>query len=127
MKEATEVVAEQPKKTKTGTRADAAPKQEKPKASRVAKVTGTETYRILDGVDATKFRGQRQIVVKALQGLGDGAFSIDQIAAKCDGLVSKTPVEASVKYHLNGMITDGQVTKTLVPPAEPEVSQEAAA
>lgn len=119
MKEATTAVtAEQPKKPtiKEGTKpagsvtaVDGAAGEAK--APRVITKTNSR-YRILAGVDASKFRGQRNIVVKALQGLqgeGTGAFTLEQIAAKCDGLQSRTPVEASAKYHLTAMVKNGEV------------------
>jgi len=110
MKEATvteNIVAEKPKskKHKEGT-PDPAVKQAKAVTKAIAK--GSK-YRILDGVDAGKYRGQRSIVVKALQSLGDGFFTLEEIASKCDGLVSKTPVEASAKYHLKGLQEEGAV------------------
>jgi len=136
MKEATEqkvpVVAETPKtngKVKEGTKVattsvDGATAE--PKAPRVPKQTNIR-YSIRAGVDAAKFRGQRQIVVKALQGLqgeGDGKFSLEQIAAKCEGLVSKTPVEASAKYHLDGLAKSGEVVVfTEAPPAPAPVAE----
>jgi hypothetical protein len=129
MKEATEkVVAEEPKKGKTKqgdkpeTAVDGAQKKE-----RTPRTPANVQYRILAGVDAAKFRGQRQIVVKALQSLGDGSFTAEQIAAKCEGLVSKTPVIASATYHLKGLVADKEVEQ-IVPaaPAAAETEDKAA-
>lgn len=118
---ASEVVAEEPK-TKIGDKADtvvdAAAKEKKPRVQK-AKVS---TYRILDGVDVTKFNGQRKQVVTALQKLStdnpDASFSVDEIVASTEGLVSKTPVEASVLYHLKGLAADKHVEVTEPPAAE---------
>lgn len=132
MKESTvveHVVAEKPKsKTKKGTQVEGAAHVEgAEKKVRTPRVSATTSYRILDGVDAAKFRGQRQIVVKALQSLGDGSFTAEQIAEKCEGLVSKTPVVASATYHLKGLVADGQVEAiTAEPAAETAAENEAA-
>jgi hypothetical protein len=126
MKEATEAVAvEKPKsKSKVGTQVEGA----EPTAmkARGPRTTEDSKFRILDGVDAGKFRGQRQIVVKAIQSLGEGHHTIAQIAAKSEGLVSKTPVEASVKYHLNGLVQDGHVEATHPEPVVKEKKEKAA-
>ena len=110
MKEAIEtVVAETPKKIKKGTKVEGAESVEGEVKQRGPRVTDSTTYRLLSGVDETAFRGQRQIVVKALKSLGEGSFTADQIAEKCEGLVSKTPVAASAKYHLKGLAEEGKV------------------
>jgi len=123
-------VEEQPKQ-KTGdkvetekpkaatTTVDAPAKEKKEKAPK-----GTSTYRILDGVDASKFNGQRQCVVKALQKLAgeqgfDKSFTVEEIVKNTEGLVSKTPVEASVTYHLKGLKGNQQVVETVTPVAAP--------
>lgn len=85
-------------------------------------------YRILDGVDASKFAGQRGHVIRSLQKLSathgsDAAFTVEQIVSHVEGLVSRTPIEASVKFHLAGMVKDGQVQQ-IVP--EPVVTEKAA-
>lgn len=115
-----EVIAEEPK-TKVGNKeetttidgATAEPKEKKPRA---AKIKGTERYRILAGVDAQKFAGQRGCVVRSLQKLAseqgeENSFTLAEIVANVEGLQSKTPVEASVAYHLKGMVTDLVVEK----------------
>lgn len=129
MKEATEqIVAEKPKtngKTKEGTKGATTTVDASAKAPRVPKQAGIK-YRIRGGVDPAKFRGQRQIVVRALQGLqgdGNGSFTLEQIAAKCDGLISKTPVEASAKYHLAGLVKNGEVEEVPVAPPTPAPTQ----
>ena len=112
------VEAEAPKKTTVDTNATA----EKPaKEKKEPKAPTTRRYRLLDGVDVKSFKGQRAVVANALQelsaqGVGDGTFTVEQIVAQCgDKLVSKTPLEASAKFHLNGMIKDKQVTVVDVP------------
>ena len=129
MKEATvvdNVVAEKPKATKTKNGDKVEKVEGAVKTPKAPKATTITKYRVLDGVDASKFRGQRQIVVKALQSLGTGFFTVAEIAAKCDGLVSKTPVEASAKYHLNGLVTDKEV-EAIEETVAPAASTEAAA
>ena len=83
-------------------------------------------FRILDGVDSNKFRGQRKLIVVALQKLNvnnestkaDG-FTLEQITAEVEKgeekLISKTPVEASIKFHLNGMLKDKEVDEVNAP------------
>lgn len=131
MKEAVEtVVAEKPKsgKVKEGTKPETAVDGAAVEKKKSVKLASNTKYRILSGVDAAKFRGQRQIVVKALQSLGEGFFTLEQIAAKCDGLISKTPVEASAKYHLGGLVADKEVeTLTEAPAAATETAVEKAA
>ncbi len=127
VEEAVEV--EQPKE-KTGDKSEATTSVDKSeKKERAPRTPKNVKYRILEGVDATKFIGQRGHVIKALQKLaGDDAeayFTAEEIAAATEGLVSRTPVLDSVTYHLKGMAKDGQVV-TLTPPAE-EKKEEAAA
>lgn len=113
MKEATEqIVAEEPKKSKKGTAA-------KTEVEGAAKVKTTRThaprvskdakFRLLHGVDPKEFKNQRGIVLTALAGLGHGHFTVEQVASKTEGLVSKTPVEASTRYHLLALAKDGKV------------------
>lgn len=114
---------EQPK-TKVGDKPETAVDAKEKKIRRTA-VKATSEYRILDGVDASKFAGQRGHVVRSLQKLQaqdpDKHWTLAEIVANTDNLVSKTPVEASVSYHLKGLITDGQVvTKTPEAPAKAE-------
>ncbi len=121
------VVADKPK-TKRGTQTEIgeAPSPAVAKAARKPKYA---TFRIKDGVDPAKFRGQRQIVAKTLKDLGDGFFTVADIAAKQEGLTTTTPIEASIYYHLKGMIEDGEVEGTVAPTAAVNsvVAEEAAA
>lgn len=120
---AQEVASEQPK-TKVGDKVETVV-DGKSKAVRAPKVT---TYRILDGVDAAKFSGQRKAVVLALQKLDamnpGNAYSLEEIVQNVEGLVSKTPVEASVKYHLLGLVKDKQVEGSV--PATPAATEKPA-
>lgn len=128
MKEATTVVAEEPKKVKKVKEGTAEAGAEK--VAKVAKVKTPKSvkYSLISGVDVATFRGQRAIVVKALQSLGEGFFSPEEIAAKCDGLQSKTPVLASATYHLKGLLEDGQVeSQDVTPTAAPAVAETVAA
>ena len=110
---ATEIATEKPKKTKTkvGDKAEATTVVEK--REKAVRTPRNITYRILNGVDVTKFSGQRAAVVRALQKLDSEnsgtPVTVDQIVANVEGLVSKTPVEASVRYHLAGLVKDQQV------------------
>lgn len=139
MKEATEVKApkvkvgtEEPKKAAVKTEGEV--KEAKVRAPRASAET---KYRLLDGVDETKFRGQRQIVIKSLKALGEGEFTAADIApgAEAGGLQSKTPVLASVSYHLKGMVADGQIeainppvpVKEAAKPAETKTEEPVAA
>jgi hypothetical protein len=110
---AAEVAAEAPK-TKIGDKVETAV-DAKEKTPRV-RTPKTAKYRILDGVDVSKFAGQRKQVVIAMQKLDSenpgASYSLDEIVSNVEGLVSKTPVEASVKYHLNGLVNDKQVEAT---------------
>ena len=97
------------------------------KAKRTAIPKDRSTYRILSGVDESKFNGQRQSVVKALQKLAaaegeDKSFSLESIVANVEGLVSKTPIEASVLYHLKGLVANAQVEVTVA--SKPETKKE---
>jgi hypothetical protein len=100
-------------------------KERKPRASKVS----SQTFRILDGVDATKFAGQRGHVIRAMQKLDStnpGAmWTLKDIVDNTEGLVSKTPVEASVSYHLKGLVADGQVVASVI--AAPAPAAEVAA
>ena len=126
----TAVEVEQPKE-KVGDKTEAASKTEidgakKERAPRTPKNT---KYRILDGVDASKFAGQRGHVIRALQGLSqkhgaDAYHTAEEVASATEGLVSRTPVVDSVTYHLKGMAKDGQVA---VFTPEPEKKEEKAA
>lgn len=125
MKEAIQkdpVVAEKPKaaKTKEATGEVAEAKVAGEKKVRVPRVAKSAKFRLIPGVDPATFRGQRQIVVKALQSLGEGFFTPEEVAAKCEGLVSKTPVLASATYHLKALVTDGklEIQETVAPVAE---------
>lgn len=131
-------VEEQPKQ-KTGDKVEAeAPKAASttvvdgaPKEKKVAAPKGISTYRIFDGVDASKFNGQRQCVVKSLQKLAteqgsDKSFTVEEIVKNTEGLVSKTPVEASVTYHLKGLKGNSQVVETVTPIAAPAATTAAA-
>jgi hypothetical protein len=117
------VVADKPK-TKKGTKTEVEGAEPKEKKTRSAPKSKTGTFRLISGVDPTAFRGQRQIVVKALISLGEGSFTAADIAAKTEGLVSKTPIEASTLYHLRGLVDDGKAEFT--PSAEPVVEKVAA-
>ncbi len=123
----TAVEVEQPKE-KVGDKPEASTTVDsEAKAKRTAIPKDRSTYRILSGVDASKFNGQRQSVVKALQKLAaaegeDKSFSLESIVANVEGLVSKTPVEASVLYHLKGLVGNAQVEVTVVP--KPEAKKE---
>jgi hypothetical protein len=94
-----------------------------PKKPRVMKPRATSKYSLVAGVEATKFRGQRAIVISALQGLGKGFFTVAEVAAKCEGLQSKTPVEDSAKYHLDAMVKSGEceveITAVKAEPVKP--------
>lgn len=121
------VEAEKPKAAAT-TAVDAPAKDRKPRQT-----VKDSTYRILDGVDGSKFNGQKGAVIKALQKLSkehgpDAHFSVAQVAAATEGLVSRTPVEASVGYHLKGMVSKGEVAvKNPEPVAKAEKKDEKAA
>lgn len=121
------VEAEKPKAAAT-TSVDGATKERKPRQN-----VKSSQYRILDGVDATKFNGQKGCVIKALQTLSakhgpDAHFSVEQIAAATENLVSRTPVDASVSYHLKGMVAKGEVAvKNPEPVAKEEKKAEKAA
>ena len=118
-KSGTKVEAEEPKTTvdaPASTTKEDKPKEDKPKA--VAPTV--RQYRLLDGVDASKFRGQRETIVKGMQKLAtergpDDSFTVADIVAYSEGLVSKTPLEASVKFHLNGLLKDKAVQLIEVP------------
>lgn len=131
----TKVVAEQPR-TKTGdkvetpkaeTKVDAPAKERKPRNS-----VKSGSFRILDGVDAAQHNGQRGHVIRALQKLAkekgaDKHFTLEEIVANTEGLVSRTPVEASVSYHLKGLADDGKVSVNLPEaPAKAEKAEKAA-
>ena len=105
-------------KEKTGTEV----KAEKPKDAATTTVEGaTKTpklrvvknvkFRLLGGVDPAKFKGQRQIIVNSMLDLGEGEHSVENIAKKAGekGLQSKTPLEASAKFHLKGLAAEGAV------------------
>jgi hypothetical protein len=119
MKEATvaeTAVAEAPK-TKKGTKAETTTVEGAEPKTRKAAQPKNGLYRLIHGVSSADFRGQRQIVVKALESLGAGHHPVEKIVEKSDGLVSKTPVEASVKYHLRGLLEDGKVEEIVPAPA----------
>lgn len=110
---------EQPK-TKVGDKPETAV-DAKEKKARKSPIKTSNGFRILDGVDASKFAGQRGHVVRSLQKLQgqdpDKHWSLEEIVANTDNLVSKTPVEASVGYHLKGLVADGQVVTQPAPVA----------
>jgi len=117
------VAAEAPKAAQTATTSvDAPAKEKKP---RVAK--GSASYRLLQGVDVSKFSGQRAAVVKSMQKLAaaqgeDKFFSVAEIAKNVEGLQSKHPVEASTEWHLKQMKTLKIVDEHVTPaPAATEV------
>lgn len=91
----------------------------KVKATKVPKDT---KFRILAGVDITKFRGQRQQILKAALSLGDGFFSAEEIAAKVEGYNSKAPVVDSALWHLKGLVAnqeaEAQITEKPAPVVE---------
>lgn len=120
------VEAETPKAATTVIDEKKAPKEKKAPAAQV-----TRRFRLLDGVEAKDFKGQRQIVVNTLlklaAGPGDGSSTVEEIVANAEGLVSKTPLEASVKFHLAGLIKDKQVTVVEVPVATAAVAEPVAA
>lgn len=114
---------EQPK-TKVGDQPTTAV-DAKEKKARKPSIKTSHSFRILDGVDPSKFAGQRGHVIRSLQKLAatdpDKHWSLDEIVANTDSLVSKTPVEASVAYHLKGLVADGQVVTQAAPtPAKAE-------
>ena len=121
-KTGTLVEAEEPKTTVDGEPAEATEKVGKAtKAPKEVKIPMNIQYRILDGVDVTKFNGQRACVVKGMQKLlaergPDDSFTIPEIVAASEGLQSKTPLEASAKFHVMGLIKDGAVAKVEVAP-----------
>ena len=115
-KTGTKVEAEEPKTT-VDAPAAATPA---PKVEKVAVIPTIKQYRLLDGVDVGKFRGQRAIIVKGMQKLAsergpDDSFTVADIVAYAEGLISKTPLEASVKFHLNGLVKDKAATFIEVP------------
>jgi hypothetical protein len=118
---ASDVAAEMPK-TKIGDK----PETTVDSKVKVARATKASRYRILDGVDISKFSGQRKLVVAALQKLDSqnpgASWPVDEIVNNVEGLVSKTPVEASVKYHLNGLASDMQVEATSDAPVSATVA-----
>lgn len=93
------------------TTVDVKEKSTKPRASHLPK--DTSKFRVLEGVEAAKFAGQRGHVIRALQVLQsenpEGYFTVAEIAARAEGLVSKTPVEDSVNYHLKAMVAEKMV------------------
>lgn len=122
-----QVEVEQPKEKagdKVETAVDGVKKERAPRAPK------NVLYRVLDGVDASKFIGQRGHVIRALQKLAEDnseAFhSVEHIAAKTEGLVSRTPIIDSVTYHLKGLAKDGQVV-TSVPASETKKEEPVAA
>jgi hypothetical protein len=131
----TPTVKEEKAKVKTGdkvpetakTTVDGTATEKGPRAPRAPK---NVTYRILDGVDAAKFSGQKGHVIRAMQKLSethgaDKHFTVEEIAKHADGLVSKTPIEASVNFHLKSLVKDGQVSvKSPEPPAKVEKIKE---
>ena len=127
--ETTAVVAEEPKK-KEGTKPPTTTVDEsQKKAPRTVARQENRLYRILDGVDASKFSGQRLAVVKALQKIAtergpEHKSALEYIVANTEGLVSKTPIEASVAYHLKGLVDNGQVEMTVVETKKEEKKEE---
>jgi hypothetical protein len=123
-------VAEQPKKSKKGNKDNTTVETAKVPREGAKAVGKASTFRILDGVDAAKFRGQRQHVVNALKKLGEGnpnaSFTIAQIAENCNDLVTKTPIDASIKYHLGFLVKDKEVQEIGAEPAAPEAEKAAA-
>lgn len=127
-----QVEVEQPKekvgdKVEAKTQVDGAEKKE-----RAPRTPKNVKYRILDGVDASKFAGQRGHVIRALQGLSskhgaDAFHSAEEVAAATEGLVSRTPVLDSVNYHLKGMVKEGQVVSFVPETKADEKKEEAAA
>lgn len=110
-----DIVAEEPK-TKTGDK-DESPKtvvegktgESKPRAARIPQ---TATYRVMDGVDSSKWTGQRSCIVKSLQKLAndqgsDKFFTVKQIADNVENFTARVPVEASVAWHLKYLVKDG--------------------
>src|SRR5271157_1071830 len=81
------------------TTVDKPAKERKPRA-----VKGIGSYRILDGVDAAKFNGQRKVVVLTMQKLSasnpEGSFTVAEIVAAQEGLVTRDTLENSVEYHV---------------------------
>jgi hypothetical protein len=118
----TEVIAEEPK-TKIGDKVEATTTVEKETKTRATAIKSSgSTFRLLDGVDESKFNGQRGHVVRALKKLHaahgqDKHFSLEEIVKNIEGLVSKTPVSASALYHLKGMAAEGQVAVNTPAPA----------
>jgi hypothetical protein len=121
-------------KTKVGDKVEveqpkATTKIDEPAKERKARVTvKNATYRILGDVDAAKYSGQRGHVIRALQKLAkqhgpDKHFTVAEVAAATENLVSRTPVEASVGYHLKGMI--GNEVTANIPPAPAKVEKKA--
>jgi hypothetical protein len=120
-KTGTLVETEEPKTTVDGETAEVGANTKAPKAPKEVKIPVNIQYRILDGVDVTKFNGQRACVVKGMQKLlaergPDDSFTIPEIVAASEGLQSKTPLEASAKFHVMGLIKDGAVAKVEVAP-----------
>lgn len=110
-----DIVAEEPK-TKTGDKPESPKTVVEGKNSdgkpRAARIPQTATYRIMDGVDSTKWTGQRTCVVKSLQKLaneqgGDKFFTVKQIADNVENFSARVPVEASVAWHLKYLVKDG--------------------
>lgn len=118
------VEEEQPKQQKVGDKPETAPTTAvDAKEKKTRKVTPKNTqYRILDGVDGTKFIGQRGKVIQSLQKLAaedpDRSWTPEEIAANTEGLVSKTPVLASVTYHLKNMVAENMVVAIEPPKVE---------
>jgi hypothetical protein len=132
---------EQPKTEQTKTKVGDKVEAEQPKAAttkidgaaakeRKPRVTAKNaTYRILSEVDAAKYNGQRGHVIRALQKLAkqhgpDKYFTVDEVASATENLVSRTPVEASVAYHLKGMTGNEVSAKLPEPPAKKEEKKE---
>jgi hypothetical protein len=112
-----EEVLEEPK-VKIGDKTEVAPvatttvdSGKKPRAPRIPK---NVKYRILEGVDVTKFSGQRAIVIRTLQSLlsqdgPDSFYSPEEIASLIAEYPARVDKVESVTWHLRGMLKENLV------------------
>jgi hypothetical protein len=105
-----EIVAEEPKE-KVGDKPTVVDSKEK--KPRLSMPRGVQLFKLRDGVDANKYSGQRGHVIRGLQKLAtangtDKYFTIDEIDANTEGLVTRVDHKASVTWHLKGLVATQQ-------------------
>ena len=104
----------------------------KEKKARTSAVKDSTKFRILDGVDAAKFNGQRKCVVLALQKLAGNTspetfHPIADVVSNTEGLVARVPVADSVRWHLKGLADAGVAVRFDEPKAEVKKEEKPAA